>query len=120
MIAGMDRYFQIVRCFRDEDLRADRQPEFTQIDVEISFASESLVYGIVEGAIVAMFRAAGHEVAVPFPRISYDDAMLKYGSHVTHASMVPPPKAKLASAAPSETLWMSPRSRPCCSSAAAM
>ena len=80
MIAGMDRYFQIVRCFRDEDLRADRQPEFTQIDVEVSFASESLVYGIVEGAIVAMFRAAGHDVAVPFPRISYDDAMLKYGS----------------------------------------
>jgi aspartyl-tRNA synthetase len=80
MIAGMDRYFQIVRCFRDEDLRADRQPEFTQIDVELSFATEDLVYGVVEGAIDAMFQAAGHEVARPFPRVSYDDAMLKYGS----------------------------------------
>jgi aspartyl-tRNA synthetase len=80
MIAGLDRYFQIVRCFRDEDLRADRQPEFTQIDVEISFATEELVYGIVEGAIQAMFTAAGHTVATPFPRVSYDDAMMKYGS----------------------------------------
>ena len=80
MIAGMDRYMQIVRCFRDEDLRADRQPEFTQIDVEISFATEELVYTIVEGAIQAMFDAAGHSVAAPFARISYDDAMLTYGS----------------------------------------
>ena len=80
MIAGMDRYFQIVRCFRDEDLRADRQPEFTQIDVEMSFATEDLVYGIVEGAIAAMFKAAGHAVAAPFPRMAYDEAMLKYGS----------------------------------------
>jgi aspartyl-tRNA synthetase len=80
MIAGMDRYFQIVRCFRDEDLRADRQPEFTQIDVEMSFANETLVYGIVEGAIAAMFRVAGVEVATPFPRVSYDESMLKYGS----------------------------------------
>jgi aspartyl-tRNA synthetase len=80
MIAGMDRYVQIVRCFRDEDLRADRQPEFTQIDVEVSFATEDLVYGIVEGAIREMFGVAGHEVQTPFPRISYADAMLKYGS----------------------------------------
>jgi aspartyl-tRNA synthetase len=80
MIAGMDRYVQIVRCFRDEDLRADRQPEFTQIDVEMSFATEELVYGIVEGAIVEMFKVAGHVVQTPFPRVSYDDAMLKYGS----------------------------------------
>jgi aspartyl-tRNA synthetase len=80
MIAGLDRYVQIVRCFRDEDLRADRQPEFTQIDVEMSFVTEELVYGIVEGAIVEMFAAAGYAVAAPFPRVSYDDAMLKYGS----------------------------------------
>jgi aspartyl-tRNA synthetase len=80
MIAGLDRYFQIVRCFRDEDLRADRQPEFTQIDVEISFASEELVYGIVEGAVAAMFAAAGHPVTAPFPRVSYDEAMAVYGS----------------------------------------
>jgi aspartyl-tRNA synthetase len=80
MIAGMDRYFQICRCFRDEDLRADRQPEFTQIDVEISFATEEVVYGIVEGAIAAMFAAAGYRVTTPFPRISYDDAMRRFGS----------------------------------------
>ena len=80
MIAGLDRYVQIVRCFRDEDLRADRQPEFTQIDVEVSFASEELVYGIVEGAILEMFAAAGREVATPFPRITFDEAMATYGS----------------------------------------
>jgi len=80
MISGMDRYFQICKCFRDEDLRADRQPEFTQIDIEMSFATEELVYGVVEGAIQAMFAAAGHKVAAPFPRISYDEAMARYGS----------------------------------------
>jgi aspartyl-tRNA synthetase len=80
MIAGMDRYVQIVRCFRDEDLRADRQPEFTQIDVEVSFATEDLVYAIVEGAIREMFGVAGHAVETPFPRISYADAMRRYGS----------------------------------------
>ncbi|MFI5177857.1 MAG: aspartate--tRNA ligase [Vicinamibacterales bacterium] len=80
MIAGMDRYVQIVRCFRDEDLRSDRQPEFTQIDVEISFATEDLVYGIVEGAIQAMFGAAGVSIEAPFPRVPYDEAMRVYGS----------------------------------------
>ena len=80
MIAGMDRYFQICRCFRDEDLRADRQPEFTQIDVEVSFANEELIYSIVEGAIQAMWAAAGHTVALPFERISFADAMRVYGS----------------------------------------
>jgi aspartyl-tRNA synthetase len=80
MIAGLDRYMQITRCFRDEDLRADRQPEFTQIDVEMSFATEELVYGVVEGAIKAMFEAAGHTVATPFARVGYDEAMRVYGS----------------------------------------
>jgi aspartyl-tRNA synthetase len=80
MIAGLDRYMQIVRCFRDEDLRADRQPEFTQIDVEMSFATEELVAGIVESAIVQMFAVAGHVVEVPFPRLTYDEAMRTYGS----------------------------------------
>ena len=80
MIAGFDRYVQIVRCFRDEDLRADRQPEFTQIDVEMSFASEDLVQRVVEGAIVAMFAAAGHDVKTPFARVTYDEAVSTYGS----------------------------------------
>ncbi len=80
MIAGLDRYMQITRCFRDEDLRADRQPEFTQIDVEMSFANEELVYGVVEGAIKAMFEAAGHKVETPFARVPYDEAMRVYGS----------------------------------------
>ena len=80
MIAGFDRYMQIVKCFRDEDLRADRQPEFTQIDVEMSFATEELVQGVVEGAIAAMFAVAGHTVQTPFPRVSYRDAMALYGS----------------------------------------
>ena len=80
MIAGFDRYMQIVKCFRDEDLRADRQPEFTQIDVEMSFATEELVQGVVEGAIAAMFAVAGHTVQTPFPRVSYQDAIAQYGS----------------------------------------
>jgi aspartyl-tRNA synthetase len=80
MIAGMDRYVQICRCFRDEDLRADRQPEFTQIDVEMSFATEELVYGVVEGAIKVMFETAGFKVQTPFARMGYDEAMRSYGS----------------------------------------
>jgi aspartyl-tRNA synthetase len=80
MISGMDRYFQIVRCFRDEDLRADRQPEFTQIDVEMSFATRDLVFGIVEGCMQALFAAAGRDVSPPFPRLGYADAMARYGS----------------------------------------
>ena len=80
MIAGMDRYFQITRCFRDEDLRADRQPEFTQIDVEMSFATPDLVYGIVEPLMRELFKEIGREVATPFRRMPYAEAIAKYGS----------------------------------------
>jgi len=80
MIAGMDRYFQVARCFRDEDLRADRQLEFTQVDIEISFATRELVFAIVEGLIVEVARVAGIEVAAPFRRIPYDEAIARYGS----------------------------------------
>ncbi len=80
MIAGTDRYFQIVKCFRDEDLRADRQPEFTQIDVEMSFATRELVFAAIEPLIQAVFRVIGREIAAPFARMSYADAVAKYGS----------------------------------------
>jgi aspartyl-tRNA synthetase len=80
MIAGTDRYFQIVKCFRDEDLRADRQPEFTQIDVEISFAHIDLVFGLIEPLIVEIFKEIGVTVNTPFQRMPYAEAMAKYGS----------------------------------------
>ena len=80
MIAGTDRYFQIVKCFRDEDLRADRQPEFTQVDVEISFAHMDLVFGVIEPLIVDIFKEIGVEIATPFRRMPYAEAMARYGS----------------------------------------
>lgn len=81
MVSGMDRYFQIVKCFRDEDLRADRQPEFTQIDVEMSFVNEEQIYGIMEGLMQNILRETkGIEISAPFPRISYHQAMTTYGS----------------------------------------
>ena len=80
MIAGMDRYSQIARCFRDEDLRADRQPEFTQIDLEVSFATPDLIFGIVERLIQAMFAANDESVEIPFPRLGYAEAIAKYGT----------------------------------------
>jgi aspartyl-tRNA synthetase len=79
MISGFDRYFQIVRCFRDEDLRADRQPEFTQIDLEMSYPQPERVWEIVEGFLTAAFKAAGHDIKTPFPRMSYDQAIRLYG-----------------------------------------
>jgi len=81
MMAGFDRYFQIVKCFRDEDLRGDRQPEFTQIDAEMSFVNESIVQEMMEGMLVRVFKdAIGVELQRPFPIISYDEAMSRYGS----------------------------------------
>jgi aspartyl-tRNA synthetase len=79
MIGGMDRYFQIARCFRDEDLRADRQPEFTQIDLELTFPTEETIHGVVEGFLDAAFTAAGYTIERPFPQMPYDDAIRLYG-----------------------------------------
>jgi aspartyl-tRNA synthetase len=80
MVAGFDRYYQIVRCFRDEDLRADRQPEFTQIDVEMSFITEEDIIGITDALIADLFKTClNKELTIPFPRISYEDAMERYG-----------------------------------------
>jgi len=81
MVSGFDRYFQIVKCFRDEDLRADRQPEFTQIDVELSFPDEELIYSIHEELMATLWKKhLGVDVQKPFPRITYKEAMETYGS----------------------------------------
>jgi len=79
MISGFDKYFQIVRCFRDEDLRADRQPEFTQIDLEMSYPQPERVWEVVEGFLTAAFAAAGSTIKTPFPRMDYDEAIRLYG-----------------------------------------
>ena len=81
MVSGFDRYFQIARCLRDEDLRADRQPEFTQIDLEMSFVTEDDVFAVVEGMLRSIFRRdLGRDLSVPFPRITYGEAMERFGS----------------------------------------
>ena len=79
MISGFDRYFQIARCFRDEDLRADRQPEFTQIDLEMSFPSQDAVFRVVEGFLTAAFATAGVQLTTPFVHMTYDEAIKNYG-----------------------------------------
>ncbi len=80
MIAGVDRYMQICKCFRDEDLRADRQPEFTQVDVEMSFARPETVFGLIEPLMRDIFKVIGRDIPTPFPRMAYAEAMAKYGS----------------------------------------
>ena len=81
MVAGMERYYQIARCFRDEDFRADRQPEFTQLDIELSFADQSDVIRVAEKVIASVFdQVIGHKISLPFPHMTYKDAMRDYGS----------------------------------------
>ncbi len=81
MAAGMDRYYQIVKCFRDEDLRADRQPEFTQLDMELSFISEEDIYDLAEGIMQAVFKETrGLDLDFPFPRLTYDEAIERFGT----------------------------------------
>jgi aspartyl-tRNA synthetase len=80
MISGMDRYFQIVRCFRDEDLRADRQPEFTQVDIEMSFVQMEDVFELVEGLLAVMFDTAGFKIDRPFLRLPYDEVIARFGT----------------------------------------
>jgi len=80
MVAGFDRYFQVVRCFRDEDLRADRQPEFTQIDIEMSFIEREDIYATTEALMAAVFEMIGENIVTPFPRLSYEESLEKYGT----------------------------------------
>ncbi len=79
MISGLDKYYQIARCFRDEDLRADRQPEFTQLDIEMSFANEEMVFRMMEGVLQEVFTLVEPEFPVPFPRMTYAEAMRRFG-----------------------------------------
>ena len=80
MVAGMERYYQIARCYRDEDFRADRQPEFTQLDVEMSFVDQDDVIALAEEILVALWKLIGYEISTPIPRMTYTDAMRLYGS----------------------------------------
>jgi aspartyl-tRNA synthetase len=96
MISGFDRYFQIARCFRDEDLRADRQPEFTQVDLEMSFPQQDTIFAVVEGFLTAAFAAAGIALTPPFPRMTYDEAIRNYG--IDKPDMRLPPMVSLTDA----------------------
>ena len=80
MIGGLDKYFQIARCFRDEDLRADRQPEFTQLDVEMSFATLDQIYSLIEGLFASIFKLINVDLQTPFPRLTFEEVMRRFGS----------------------------------------
>ena len=99
MISGFDKYFQIVRCFRDEDLRADRQLEFTQVDLEMSFPQQDTVFAVTEGFLQASWKAAGIEIKTPFPRMTFDEAMRLYGSDKPDLRLPPMTDVKPAFAA---------------------
>src|SRR5205085_3767754 len=89
MVSGFEKYFQIVRCFRDEDLRADRQPEFTQIDIEMSFPQQERIYEVVEPTVQRICKEAGYHIPAPFRRLTYAEAMRSYGSDKPD-SRIPP------------------------------
>ena len=80
MVAGMERYYQIARCYRDEDFRADRQPEFTQLDIEMSFVEQDDIIELGEAVIAELWKLIGVELSTPFERMTYADAMARYGS----------------------------------------
>jgi aspartyl-tRNA synthetase len=80
MVAGMERYYQIARCYRDEDFRADRQPEFTQLDIEMSFVDQDDVLAVGEAVVSALWRLVGHEIALPIPRLTYAESMARFGN----------------------------------------
>ena len=80
MVSGVERYYQLARCYRDEDFRADRQPEFTQLDMEMAYVDQEDVMAMTEKVIAAIWKSAGYEVQLPLPRITWKDAMDKYGS----------------------------------------
>ena len=80
MVAGMERYYQIARCYRDEDFRADRQPEFTQLDIEMSFVDQDDIIALSEEVLAALWKLAGHEITTPIPRITYAEAMRRFGT----------------------------------------
>ena len=97
MIGGFEKYFQIVRCFRDEDLRADRQPEFTQIDLEMSFPQQERILEVIEPLVERIAAVAGYEVQAPFPRLTYQQAMRSYGTDKPDCASRPSTRSRICS-----------------------